>query len=111
MKKIVYTLAVVTAMAFASCGDKNADKATTTTEQEVAVEQGDQYAVNLDESVITWKVGHKGGINPRFGTLKLQSGNVAIDESGLNAGGHVISMRTLKECRLFRSRVLPYSEV
>ena len=95
MKKLVFTLAAVTAMAFTSCGDKNADKATTTTEQEVAVEQGDKYALNLEESVITWKVGHKGGLNPRFGTLKLESGDIAIDDSGLNAGNYIVSMNTI----------------
>ncbi|MGG5506070.1 MULTISPECIES: YceI family protein [unclassified Myroides] len=96
MKKILLSVAVVAALSLASCGNKNADKATTTTEQEVAVEQGDKYAVNLTESNVTWKVGHKGGLNPRFGTLALSTGDIAIDATGLNAGAYTIDMNSIQ---------------
>lgn len=95
MKKIVLSLAVIATLTLASCGNKNADKATTTTEQEVAVEQGDKYSVNLTESNVTWKVGHKGGVNPRYGTLTLKAGDIAIDASGLNAGSYTIDMASI----------------
>ncbi|WHT38171.1 MULTISPECIES: YceI family protein [Myroides] len=96
MKKILLSLAVVATLSLASCGNKNADKATTTAEQEVAVEQGDKYAVNLTDSKVTWKVGHKGGLNPRFGTLALSAGDIAIDANGLNAGSYTIDMHALQ---------------
>ncbi|MCA4792903.1 YceI family protein [Myroides odoratimimus] len=96
MKKIVLSLAVIATLTLASCGNKNADKATTTTEQEVAVEQGDKYSVNLTESNVTWKVGHKGGVNPRYGTLTLKAGDIAIDANGLNAGSYTIDMNSIK---------------
>jgi len=99
MKKILLSVAVVAALSLASCGNKNADKATTTTEQEVAVEQGDKYAVNLTESNVTWKVGHKGGLNPRFGTLTLKAGDIAIDATGLNAGSYTIDMNSIQPDR------------
>ncbi|MDR0229658.1 MAG: YceI family protein [Flavobacteriaceae bacterium] len=95
MKKIVLSLAVIATLTLASCGNKNADKATTTTEQEVAIEQGDKYAVNLTESNVTWKVGHKGGLNPRYGTLTLKAGDIAIDANGLNAGSYTIDMTSI----------------
>ncbi|MDR2224313.1 MAG: YceI family protein [Flavobacteriaceae bacterium] len=99
MKKIVLSLAVIATLTLASCGNKNADKATTTTEQEVAIEQGDKYAVNLTESNVTWKVAHKGGINPRYGTLTLKAGDIAIDANGLNAGSYTIDMNSIKADR------------
>lgn len=99
MKKILLSVAVVAALSLASCGNKNADKATTTTEQEVAVEQGDKYTVNLTESNVTWKVGHKGGLNPRFGTLTLKAGDIAIDATGLNAGSYSIDMNSIQPDR------------
>lgn len=95
MKKIVLSLAVIATLTLASCGNKNADKATTTTEQEVAVEQGDKYSINLTESNVTWKVGHKGGVNPRYGTLTLKAGDIAIDANGLNAGSYTIDMTSI----------------
>ncbi|WP_010254511.1 YceI family protein [Myroides injenensis] len=95
MKKIVLSLAVIATLSLASCGNKNADKATTTTEQEVAQEKGDKYAVNLTDSKISWKVGHKGGVNPRFGTLAIQSGDIAVDATGLNAGSYIIDMNSI----------------
>ncbi|WP_410880420.1 YceI family protein [Myroides sp. DW712] len=99
MKKILLSVAVVAALSLASCGNKNADKATTTTEQEVAVEQGDKYNVNLTESNVTWKVGHKGGLNPRFGTLTLAAGDIAIDATGLNAGSYTVDMNSIQPDR------------
>lgn len=95
MKKIVLSLAVIATLSLASCGNKNADKATTETEQEVAVEQGDKYSVNLTESNVTWKVAHKGGLHPRFGTLTIQSGDIAVDASGLNAGTYAVDMQSI----------------
>ncbi|MDM1046506.1 YceI family protein [Myroides sp. 1354] len=99
MKKILLSVAVVAALSLASCGNKNADKATTTTEQEVATEQGDKYTVNLTESNVTWKVGHKGGLNPRYGTLTLTAGDIAIDANGLNAGSYTVDMASIKADR------------
>jgi polyisoprenoid-binding protein YceI len=99
MKKIVLSLAVLAMVSLSSCGNKNADKATTTTEQEVAVEKGDKFAVNLTESYVTWKVGHKGGLNPRWGKLAIESGDIAIDASGLNAGSYVVDMNSISPDR------------
>ncbi|MEK6451423.1 MULTISPECIES: YceI family protein [Myroides] len=95
MKKIVLSLAVIATMTLASCGNKNADKVTTTTEQEVATEKGEKFNVNLTDSYVTWKVGHKGGLDPRFGKISLQSGDIAVDASGLNAGNYVMDMNTI----------------
>ncbi|WP_413511973.1 YceI family protein [Myroides odoratus] len=96
MKKILLSVAVVAALSLASCGNKNADKATTTAEQEVATVQGDKYAVNLTESNVTWKVGHKGGLNPRYGTLALTVGEISIDSTGLTSGSYGVDMASIK---------------
>lgn len=95
MKKIVLSLAFIATMTLASCGNKNADKVTTTTEQEVATAKGDKFDVNLTDSYVTWKVGHKGGLDPRFGKIALQSGDITVDASGLNAGHYVMDMNTI----------------
>lgn len=96
MKKILLSVAVVAALSLASCGNKNADKATTTAEQEVATVQGDKYAVNLTESNVTWKVGHKGGLHPRYGTLALTVGEISIDSTGLTSGSYSVDMASIK---------------
>ncbi|MHC5202669.1 YceI family protein [Myroides sp. LJL119] len=95
MKKIVLSLAIAATMTLASCGNKNADTATTTTPQEVAKEQGQQYVVDTQNSFTTWKVGHKAGIDPRWGRVSLSQGNISIDASGLNAGNYTMDMNTI----------------
>ncbi len=96
MKKIVLSLAIAATMTLASCGNKNADTATTTTEQQVAQENGAKYIVDTQNSFTTWKVGHKGGIDPRWGKLSLSEGEVSIDENGLNAGNYTLDMNSIE---------------
>ncbi|MHC5310750.1 YceI family protein [Myroides sp. LJL116] len=95
MKKIVLSLAIAATLTLASCGNKNADTATTTTEQEVAKEQGVKYVVDTQNSYTTWKVGHTGGIDPRWGKLSLSQGEVSIDQNGLTAGNYILDMNTI----------------
>lgn len=99
MRKIVLSLAVIATMTLASCGNKNADKATTTTEQEVATAHGEHYQVDLSKSNATWKVGHTGGANPRWGTLTLKSGDITVDQNGLAAGNYVVDMNSINPDR------------
>ena len=95
MKKIVLSLAIAATMTLASCGNKNADTATTTTPQEVAKDQGQKYTVDTQNSFTTWKVGHTGGADPRWGRVSLSQGDIAIDASGLNAGNYTMDMNTI----------------
>lgn len=68
----------------------------TNTAQEVISEAGEEHVPNLQESYITWKVGHKGGMHPIFGILALESGEISLHEGHLQAGKYVIDMNSIK---------------
>ncbi len=83
------------AMLVTACNQKSGET-TTTEEQEVAVKHGEIYSVNLESSKVNWKAFHKGGFAPRWGTLDIQSGEIAVDGENLTAGDFVIDMQSLK---------------
>ena len=78
---------------FTACNDK---KETVTAEQEVAAKTGEVYNVDLTASKIDWKAFHKGGFAPRWGTLKLKSGEITVENDAVTSGEFVIDMTTLK---------------
>lgn len=85
MKKTLILSFAVTALLI-SCKGSTGDKTVTTDEQEVAAQTGTKYAVNKDKSDLKWKGYHKGGLNPRYGTLKTD-GSVSVDDNGVVTGG------------------------
>ena len=96
MKKInVFTLAAVT-LFLTACGGKSSDETKTGEEQQVAEKTGEVLAVNLETSKVDWKAFHKGGFAPRWGTLNIKSGEVAVEGEELTAGNFVIDMQSLK---------------
>lgn len=95
IKKRLLAIALIISTGLLSCGSQ-ADRATTLSEQAVATETGAQYAVNIEESQITWKVAHKGGLNPRFGVLSLEQGTLSFHDHHIEAGAFVINMNTIK---------------
>lgn len=93
MKKIAI-LAVFASVILASCGGSNGDKAQTGTEQQVAEQKGATFAVDTAVSSIKWKAYHKGGFDPRFGTLKSE-GTVSVEAGAITGGSFVIDMNSV----------------
>jgi polyisoprenoid-binding protein YceI len=94
MKKLT-VLALAVLMGAASCKNTNSDTAETTDAETVASLEGEGYTVSTEESAVDWKAFHKGGFAPRFGTLKLTSGEFSVKENNINAGSFVIDMNSL----------------
>ena len=93
MKKLTVLALVGAALLFTACNDK---KETVTAEQEVAAKTGEVYNVDLAASKVDWKAFHKGGFAPRWGTLKLKSGEITVENDVVTSGEFVIDMTTLK---------------
>ena len=93
MKKLTVLALVGAALLFTACNDK---KETVTAEQEVAAKTGGVYNVDLAASKVDWKAFHKGGFAPRWGTLKLKSGEITVENNAVTSGEFVIDMTTLK---------------
>ena len=93
MKKLTVLAFVGAALLFTACNDK---KETVTAEQEVAAKTGEVYNVDLAASKVDWKAFHKGGFAPRWGTLKLKSGEITVENDAVTSGEFVIDMTTLK---------------
>lgn len=84
MKKL--TVLALSATLFAvACKETKADTATTATEQTVATEKGATYNVDAAASTLKWTAYHKGGLNPRFGTMKTE-GTLTADNGALTSG-------------------------
>ncbi len=92
MKKLSL-LALVAAAFMVSCQGAAGDKSATTGEQEVAAQSGVTYTVD-STSTLTWKGYHKGGFEPRFGTL-LATGTVSVDNDVITGGSFVIDMNSI----------------
>lgn len=93
MKKLTVLAFVGAALLFTACNDK---KETVTAEQEVAAKTGEVYNVDLAASKVDWKAFHKGGFAPRWGTLKLKSGEITVENDAVTSGEFVIDMTSLK---------------
>ncbi|PRD57143.1 YceI family protein [Sphingobacterium gobiense] len=89
-------LTVVAALALAACGgNSNADKVQTSTAQEVATETGTVLQLDPASSSIKWKAYHKGGFDPRFGTLESE-GNLTLENDAISSGKFTIDMTSLR---------------
>lgn len=92
MKKTLLMAFVAAGILF-SC-KKESDQTTTQETQEVAAETGSSYAIDEATSSIKWKGYHKGGLNPRFGTLK-GSGTLSAEGENLTGGSVTFDIKTL----------------
>ncbi|UYW01915.1 YceI family protein [Flavobacterium agricola] len=93
MKKTIILSFAVTAFLI-SCKGSTGDKTVTTDAQEVAAQTGASYNVNKEQSDLKWKGYHKGGLNPRFGTLKTD-GTVSVDNGAVTGGTFTIEIKTI----------------
>lgn len=94
MKKVMI-LAFAAGSFMISCKDSNADQSITQAEQEVAVETGTTYTLDEANSSLKWKAYHKGGLNPRFGTVK-STGTISAENGVVTGGSFVIDINSLK---------------
>lgn len=93
MKKLSI-LVVLATVILASCGGSTGDKAQTGTEQQASEQKGESFALDTNASSVKWKAYHKGGFDPRFGTLKSQ-GTVSIDAETITAGVFTLNMNSV----------------
>lgn len=84
MKKLSI-LALSAVLVAVSCKETKTDNAATSTEQAVAEHTGETLTVNADSSAVKWTGYHKGGLNPRFGTMKT-TGTLSVENGNLTAG-------------------------
>ena len=89
-------LAIVAVLAMSSCGgNSNTDKVQTSDAKEVAAEKGAVYHLDRTESSIQWKAYHKGGFDPRFGTLESE-GILTLEDDAIVSGKFTIDMNSLR---------------
>lgn len=89
-------LTIVAALAFTACGgNANTDKVQTSTVQEVATGKGTIFNLDPTKSTLTWKAYHKGGFDPRFGTLESE-GNLTLENGVIASGTFTIDMHSLR---------------
>ncbi len=95
--KIIKIFSLCLLVLFYSCGDNDTPVATVAEVQEVATPTGATYTVDTAQSVIEWRATHRGGITPRWGTIKLKNGSISImDSTHLTGGSFYINMYTLR---------------
>lgn len=88
-------LGLVAISLFISCQGNNNDKASTKIEQEPTELIGEIYNLNSEASSLQWTGYHKGGINPRFGTLKSR-GTIYVEHGKLAGGSIIIDMNSVQ---------------
>lgn len=97
MKKIVLSLAVVTAISLASCKNNNANQNANATEQaeeiQQASEQAVKYSVDTTQTLIEW-IGSKPA-GTHNGTLSVSAGNVLVDGGKLVSGDFTLDMNSI----------------
>ncbi|WP_084016462.1 YceI family protein [Moheibacter sediminis] len=93
MKKVMI-LAFAAGSFMISCKDSNSDQSITQAEQEVAAETGVTYTLDQENSSLKWKAYHKGGLDPRFGTVK-STGTISAENGTVTGGSFVIDINSL----------------
>ncbi len=96
MKKIIFTLSIFSII-LSACTDSG-KKAETSDARKVEVVE-DSKAVNFNiietESYINWKASHLGGIQPRFGKIKIKNANISASPDKIVSASFDIEMNSL----------------
>lgn len=87
---------IAACLVLSSCQNNNAPDATTSSAQNIAAQTGIAYNADTVNTTISWRGTHKGGMAPRWGTLRLSEGVVYVSEGGVTSGSFSIDMETLK---------------
>lgn len=96
MRKLTLTAAAAALLFAASCNNSNSDTAETGAKQEAAATTGKEFAADPATTVIKWRALHKGGLNPRFGTLSISNGTLAVDNGKVTGGSFTVDINSLK---------------
>ena len=94
MRRLLFSTGIASMLFLAACGGGNADKANTSEQQKVAATTGQEYTI-ADSSMVKWRATHKGGLNPRYGTLHIASGNIFADSGVVTGGNFVVDINSL----------------
>lgn len=87
-------MAFATAGILASCNNApKGDEATVDAEQEAAAKRGQTLAVDVNQSEVTW-IGTK-PVGAHYGTFKLTSGEIAVEENMVTGGEFVIDINSM----------------
>jgi len=95
MKKLSLLFAAGALIMTTSCNNSQADKAQTTDAQEVSAVTGKQFLVDTVGSIVNWRATHKGGLAPRYGTLKFKEGLFSFENDNLSGGSFIIDVNSL----------------
>ena len=94
MKRLILISATLITIATA-CNNSSADQALTGEEQQAAATTGKEYTADTTASSISWRATHKGGMAPRFGTLKITEGTIAADSGKVTGGSFTVNINSL----------------
>lgn len=96
MKKLTLSLFAAALVATAvSCKKTTADAGVTTGQQEAAQKVGAEYKADTAASTVKWNATHKGGLAPRYGTLKLTEGDFSVENGAVTAGDFTVDINSL----------------
>lgn len=93
IKQLIFIFSVA-AITLTACTD-SAEKAATTSEQEAAAATGKEYIADVNTSLVNWRATHKGGFAPRYGTLKLTDGTIAVENGVVTGGNFTVDVNSL----------------
>lgn len=91
MRKLLFALPAL--FLLASCGGSSNNQ--TTTAQAEAAHSGERYLVDTATSYVDWKGAHKGGLAPRWGTIKVDLGTISVANDSISGGDFIIDMKSL----------------
>ncbi len=94
MKKLSILAISAALFAAVSCKESKTDNVATSTEQKVAEHSGEKFNVNADNTIVKWTAYHKGGLNPRFGTMKT-TGTLSVENGNITSGSLISDINSL----------------
>jgi len=97
MRKLTLTAAAAALLFAASCNNSSSDKAETSAAQTAADTTGSKtMTVDAATTTVKWQGAHKGGLNPRFGTINVTNGMLSVENGAVTGGSFDVDMNTLK---------------
>jgi len=94
MKHTIPAMALL--LSLAACGGSTSDQAKTDEKQEAAAASGVNYGIDTVATTVNWQATHKGGLAPRFGTIKVINGTLSAENGAITAGNFEVSLHGLQ---------------
>ncbi len=83
-------------LSLAACGGSASDQAKTEEKKEAAAASGANYSIDTVATTVNWQATHKGGLAPRFGTIKVINGTLSAENGAITAGNFEVSLHGLQ---------------